>query len=103
MQLPEQLEWDPEAAGYFVGTFAEGTLAVHILPMIYNHRVIVSVWRDGQIDALAGVVDAWCYSSALEALIACSLWNPDTEREPGDWIKHPFSGRRYGEPYSAST
>jgi len=98
--MKDLLAWDAEVSGYFVRDFADGTLAIHILPMIYNHRVVVSRRRpDGEIDQLAGVLDAWCYSNMADAVAACASWNPDAEREPTGWIKHPFSGRRHGEPY----
>lgn len=102
--ITDTYDWDAEVCGYRIGVFAEGALVVHILPMIFNHRVMVSrLLPDGRVDQMAGVVDAWCYDNLADALAACGRWNPDLEREPGGWKKHPFSERRNGEPYPASS
>jgi hypothetical protein len=93
-------EWDAQVEGHRVKTFAGGTRVVHILPMIVNHRIIVSALKpDGTVDEAAGVLDAWCYSSLIEATLAVTAWEPDEQPEPTGWTKHPFSGRRNGEPW----
>jgi hypothetical protein len=95
-------EWDAQVEGHRVKTFADGTRVVHILPMIFNHRIIVSSLKtDGTVDEAAGVLDAWCYPDMETARLAADVWNPDRDAEPRGWIKHPFSGRRNGESWPA--
>ena len=90
-------QWDEQAAGYFVYDLPDGRL-IHILPMIFNHRVAVSLvelTRPDKVDQAAGVLDAWCYDDLPQALAACLAWDPMTEKEPRGWKKHPFTGRRH--------
>lgn len=43
---------------------------------------------------LTGYEDCWCYPSIADALIAMHQFNPEVEKEPTGWHRHPFSGRR---------
>lgn len=41
-----------------------------------------------------GYEDCYCYDSLELAEKSMQDYNPDTDKEPGYWKRHPFSGRR---------
>lgn len=72
--------WDNRVEAWLVAE--AGGYHVHIIPMIYNHRVVLTPIGD------YGVYDAgWCYPTGLAAAAAVRAWEYDADPEPGGYIK----------------
>ena len=75
---------------------------VRVLPdgrVAWLHKLMFTVAICvGRIDVLTepfgSYDDRWCYPSSALAATALRRWEPETEKEPDGWIRHPSSGRR---------
>lgn len=72
--------WDDRVSGYLAGHV--GGYLVHVMPMILNHRVVLTPDDDFYCyDA------AWCYPDLVAAVAALNRWDPATEDAPPDYVK----------------
>lgn len=73
-----------DRAYYTVGETAD--FFVDIVPMIYNHRVVLTPkLPDGS--AADWWTVGWCYPTLLAAVAAVTVWDPAFEAEPVGYIK----------------
>lgn len=61
------LTWDERVEGWLFDQ--TDTHYVHIMPMIYNHRVVLT-----PLDDLCGYDVGWCYPDLASAVAACVVW-----------------------------
>lgn len=84
--VPEHLLAD-EPNAYYAKDLPAG-LALWVVPMVVTTRIMIGVPGSGGVD------DAWCYHTPGGAILAALAWDPETEKEPTGWHRHPHSGRR---------
>lgn len=73
--------WDGEIQSLVIKESNDWIISV--TPMIYNDRLLFSTRRDYPISWTAG----WCYDKGGAAVLAATVWDPDTEREPVGYKK----------------
>lgn len=65
---------------------------VAVVPFLFTWGLI---WGHKK-EVLFGHSDRWCYKSFHIAFVAATVWD-GTGDPPGNWIKHPLTGRRRDE------
>lgn len=65
-----------------------GGAALWVVPMIFTTRIVIGSPGSQTVD------DAWCFHDPGSAILAAISWDPESEREPQGWHRHPPSGRR---------
>lgn len=68
--------------------FPDGHVA-QVWPMTFGKGRIALMPHAGSWD----VINAWCYESLVEAVIALNNWD-DPDKEPEGWMRNPQTGRR---------
>lgn len=76
----DPIVWDDVSDAWLIGE--TDTHLVHVVPMLYNHRVVLTPKRQRLI-----YVGGWCYPDLLSATAAARVWDPDTEERPVGFIK----------------
>lgn len=76
----ETPQWDTAVSAWLVGETRHHH--IHIVPMIFNHRVVLTPKND-EMTYDAG----WCYESYETALAAVAAWDTTRDPEPVGWIK----------------
>jgi hypothetical protein len=78
----------PEGALFEV---ASGGYHICVMPQLFNALLCVTpLWRDWHECWECG----YHYETAVQALVAAVLWEPETEAEPSGWIRCLNDGRR---------
>jgi hypothetical protein len=85
------LGWNDEQQANVVKVTENWIVAV--TPMIYNDRIILATHAGWKWGYTAG----FCYDKGPAAILAASLWNPETERYPLGYKKIACDSRP-GEP-----
>jgi hypothetical protein len=88
MAIPAMSEDELRANNYTEWRFFPDGLVVAVGPMsLSNGRLYVDVHR-------TGYEDCYCYDSLELATAALHAFNPETDKEPTGWKRHPYTGRR---------
>lgn len=78
----------PEVAGWLVKDTENWR--VFVVPMIFNHRVLLSTHEEWKTGWSAG----WCYGSKDEAFLAAYVFDPENEMDPPGFKKLAADSRR---------
>lgn len=73
--------WDDALCAFVVRDHPD--FLVSVVPMLFNHRVVLTLRQDYPLTYVAG----WCYSERWPAFAAAIEWNPEVERRPSGFVK----------------
>ena len=74
-------------------TLPDGRI-IGVVPLLFNAANLCIGRVEMLQEEYPSFNDCWFYTSLQEAMTACIQWQPDDEKEPCGWTRHPGSNRR---------